>query len=1416
MKKNCLIYLLVLFCHTLLAQDLQYSVHHYSVADGLPQNTVRAILEDRDGFMWIGTWDGLCRYDGNVFKTYKPSFSGARIASNRIDFIYEDALGFIWARTYDGAFYRLNKHTETILPTEIHDARFGNRLPIKNLLLEQIPGVVWLSGDTQLLRVEENDKRGKSDQTKQTLFSLHGYANFLLCDEQGTVWAGTNNGIEHFADEQSCYFPGTSAEENYFTTGIVMGNDLWLGTDAGVLWHYVAENQRFERARMAVSSAITGVEMLDESCLIITTEADGVVVYNHQNGEHQQFSVANTKGLTSNLFEAPYVEKTGVAWLLNHQKGVWRYDHASGSLRHYMPEIDIRYQDQLGNNFFACYDTEGHIWVNPNGGGFSYYDEEQDKLLSPLGGCTNMVHSAMIDKRGSIWLGTCDLGLDRVDVSPVHFHLNDIRNQSGVASEVRSFLLLRDGTLLLGTKDFMVHRVKAKGEVLSKERLPQRVYAMLEAADGTMLYGTRGAGLIVRNGKQEFRYAHEENNPASLSCSDIYDLIYDADSTLYIATYGGGINIFRNGEFVHPSNKWNSYPTNFGEKVRDLALVNDTTIWAACTSGLLRVNTRTLATQQTAFFDIRNITQTPDGHVWLSTFGGGLVEVISPEKEEVLADDNIHQYTSKNGLISDIVLSTAAMPDGDLWFVFEEGVSHYDLQSQTFQHFMVLSPDMHASFGEAEAQVFPTGEVLFGYSSGFCWFAPNEIFHSKEFPRLQFTDFIVGNQSAKIGSGSPLNDNINCVEKIDLRHNQNVFTIYYTAIDYANAEHFMYAIKMDGLDRDWKYVDHLRAATYTNLSPGDYTFHVRSTNAQGLWGDNERTIQIHVHASFWASPFAWTIYLVLLIMLLWLLVHNFRTGNQLRQEMMVEQKVTDIKLRFFTNISHELRTPLTLITGPVENILHNEHISNEVRTQLEIVSSNASRMLRLINHILDFRKIQNQKMRLRVQESNLNILSEATFANFTKEAADKHVAFSFEPSPAPVLAWVDRERVDTIIYNLLSNAFKFTPSGKSITLRVKDTPNYAIVEVADTGIGIPKDKRAVLFERFASNNEINASANKQGTGIGLNLVKELVDLHHGYIEVDSEPGKGATFTVLFKHGRDHFQQDVDIIYDDTNSPVEQLVSEEQEAENATPQDPNLHTLLVVDDNDDMRVFLHSILAAEYNVLTAADGAEALRISGANSIDLVVTDLMMPNMDGLELTQRLKSAIETSHIPVLLLTAKSAIESRLQALEYGADDYITKPFSPEYLLARIDNVLRQRKRLQENYRHMLILPTEVAKEEVVKTPNDIFLERLYTYMLQNLDNNALTVEDMVREMALGRTVFFNKLKSLTGLSPVEYIRDIRIRRAAEMLLDPNYNITEVTYMVGMNDSRYFSKCFKAVYGVTPSEYKKKNGQIPPRS
>ena len=662
-----------------------------------------------------------------------------------------------------------------------------------------------------------------------------------------------------------------------------------------------------------------------------------------------------------------------------------------------------------------------------------------------------------------------------------------------------------------------------------------------------------------------------------------------------------------------------------------------------------------------------------------------------------------------------------------------------------------------------------------------------------------------------------------------LSHRENIFTIQFAALDYSAPSEIQYAYILEGFEKAWNFVGKQRAATYTNLPKGHYIFKVRSTNGDGVWTENTRILNIEILPSFWETPFAYFLYVLFVILIIVTAVYILFTIYRLKHEVSVEQQMTDMKLRFFTDISHELRTPLTLISGPVEYVLANTKLPADAREQLQVVERNTNRMLRLINQILDFRKIQNRKMKMQVQRINVVAFTRKIMENFESVAEEHQIDFLFETEKEELYLWVDVDKFEKIVFNLLSNAFKYTPNGKMITVLVREDEKTVSVGVEDQGIGIADNNKKSLFVRFENLVDRNLF-NQSSTGIGLSLVKELVEMHKAVITVDSKLGEGSCFKVDFLKGKEHYDETVEFLQDDTTvgmGVVEQVTdilsevpnqSEEESLPDENGEDTDAKgTMLLVEDNSELRLFLRSIFASEYRIVEAVDGMQGWSKALKFLPDIIISDVMMPEKDGIAMTRELRADMTTSHIPIVLLTAKTSIESKLEGLEYGADDYITKPFSATYLKARVKNLLTQRQKLQGIYRDNLMTgaTTTTSEEETVEekgpemSPNDRkFMDKLVDLMEKNMDNGELVVDDLVQELAVSRSVFFKKLKTLTGLAPIEFIKEMRIKRAVQFIETGEYSMTQISYMVGINDPRYFSKCFKQKMGMTPTEYRDK--------
>jgi len=757
-------------------------------------------------------------------------------------------------------------------------------------------------------------------------------------------------------------------------------------------------------------------------------------------------------------------------------------------------------------------------------------------------------------------------------------------------------------------------------------------------------------------------------------------------------------------------------------------------------------------------------------------------------------------------------------------------------------------------FSEAASTLTAKGSMLFGASGGVFIFNPDSIRKSSYIPPIVFSKLMVTNEDITPGDNSLLKVDIDDTDPLVLSHKENIFSVHFAALDYTNPQNIQYAYILDGFEKQWTFADKQRSVTYTNLPKGEYVLRVRSTNSDGVWVDNERILNIVILPSFWETPVAYVLYVLFILIIILVAVYILFTIYRLKHEVSVEQQISDIKLRFFTNISHELRTPLTLIAGPVEQVLKNDKLPADAREQLVVVERNTNRMLRLVNQILDFRKIQNKKMKMQVQRVDIVPFVRKVMENFEAVAEEHRIDFLFQTEKEHLYLWVDADKLEKIVFNLLSNAFKYTPNGKMITMFIREDEKTVSIGVQDQGIGIAENKKKSLFVRFENLVDKNLF-NQASTGIGLSLVKELVEMHKATISVDSHLGEGSCFKVDFLKGKEHYDKEAEFILEDADAPArmgqvvdianssiqsETLVSDDSEkiddvyGEEFAKEENSKELMLLVEDNQELREFLRSIFSPMYRVVEAADGKEGASKALKYLPDIIISDVMMPEKDGIEMTRELRADMTTSHIPIILLTAKTTIESKLEGLEYGADDYITKPFSATYLQARVENLLMQRKKLQSFYRDSLMhinistgqeevpVATDMpsAEEDVSETPpttlemspNDRkFMDKLVELMEQNMDNGELVVDDLVRELAVSRSVFFKKLKTLTGLAPIEFIKEMRIKRATQLIETGEFNMTQISYMVGINDPRYFSKCFKAQVGMTPTEYRDRVGR-----
>lgn len=1459
--KKCLILLCVL-CSLLPVRAQHFcSFTHYSTEDGLSQNTVMDILQDRQGNMWFTTWDGLNKFDGYTFKVYKAKPDNrVELVNNRMDYMYDDPYGCLWLQAYDDRVFRFNPRTETFERGGADSQQFAS---IKVLpggtvwLLAKHDGAVRVRTDAETLAFSTTWYSATTGLLSATLV----YNAFE--DSDGSEWLLTDNGlaqiipgrekepVSFFADKTE----GDGVGKQPFYVACEWQERIYFGSDKGRVWCYDKKSRQFSLIQLPGESRLVGIEQVDGATLAFVMRDDGFVLYSPSSGDMASYGAGHLRHAS---VYSIYIDRYKNIWFEQYTSGrIIRFDAVNRKFKEEHLAVEPTSTDRSRPAFHIHEDAFHHLWVHPYGGGFSYYDRKDD-CLKPFYNDTkdshrrfsNKIHSVYSDSQGNLWMCTHSKGLEKIAFYQEQFHLLSPSPDSNgsLSNEVRALCQDVDGYVWVGTKDGMLRLYSSEGKELgylteagtvarSGKPMAGNAYFMMQDSKGNLWIATKGDGVVKAEPLQTpyqyrlTRYRYDKDDIYSLSNDDVYCVYEDAEGRIWVATFAAGVNYLTHDEagkeiFISHRNHLKGYPINYCSKVRFITGDEKGHIWIGTTVGALMVEEDFKNPENVKFYhylrvpddesslsnnDVHWIIPTKKGELYIATFGGGLNKLLSLDAGGKAA---FRSYTVADGLPSDILLSIREDRRGTLWISTENGVSKFNPEEESFENYQDKRFGSRVRFSEASSEYTRSGEMLFGNTLGVFYFNPDSISKSTFVPPIVFSRLLVENKAVMPGEQSLLKNTLDATPSLVLSHRENIFSIEYAALDYTESAAVQYAYILEGFEKNWNYVGKQRMATYTNLPQGDYIFKVRSTNSDGQWTDNVRSLSVTVLPSFWETPWAYFLYVVFVLAFIVTAVYILFTIYRLKHKVSMEQQLTNMKLRFFTDISHELRTPLTLISGPVEYVLTNKGLPADAREQLQVVERNTKRMLHLVNQILDFRKIQNQKMRMRVQRIDVVAYTRKIMDSFNALAEEHQIDYLFETEKPELYLWVDADKYEKIIFNLLSNAFKYTPNGKIISVFVHENEKSVSVGVRDQGIGIAENKRKSIFMRFENLIENNLF-NQSSTGIGLSLVKELVDMHKAVITVDSALGKGSCFSVEFLKGKEHYDENTEFLQDDASVDVSAVLEPENEKEDET--DVSRPVMLLVEDNQELRLFLRSIFCADYRIAEASDGVEGLEKAALLLPDIIISDVMMPGKDGITMTRELRANMTTSHIPVILLTAKDTFESKLEGLEHGADDYITKPFSATYLKARVKILHEQRQKLQDAYRDKLMQTTiqaDDAQEEKNAAPemssNDRkFMDKLMELMEKNLDNGDLLVDDLVRELAVSRSVFFKKLKTLTGLAPVEFIREVRINHAIRLIETGEYSMTQISYMVGINDPRYFSKCFKQKMGMTPTEYRDKH-------
>lgn len=1371
--------------------------------DGLGNSVVRHIFQDSRGFLWMSTLNGLTRYDGHSFVTFRPGMGDEiSLPGHHITRVAEDANQLLWINVSSEYFscYDLKKGSFVdFTGCGEYKEKYMHRLEASN-------GDNWLwHHQNGVRKVSFNNGVFSSVAFKKDNGKLpSGAVKRVVEGVNGVVWICTGDGLVSISGDKS----------RIITTGVnildaVMYKDaLYYVTSGREIYKAMPENEEVERVCVMDERDfpfdITSGFLLQDDWIILSSEKGYV------------FSFSEEMIVPDRIMDVPngrHIKDEDNLWIYNDKGLIRHVDVATRRVKDIQVAADNKIVEQWCR---IIQDSRGLFWISTFGDGLYIYDPATEEMthftyrteeVSHV--CSNTLTSVMEDRSGGIWVTSEPSGISRIQVlnDGATYIYPEEKSQVGRMNTVRSIIRRSNGEIWLSNRnrEVYVYDGKLKNK-LRTMHFPSRIYKIFEDRNGKMWLGSRGSGLCI-DGKW---YRKQADNPRSVSDNNIYDIFCDYKQRIWVATFGGGLNLAVPEDSTYTFCSFLTDNNNM-KFIRFVASDKNNWMWAGSSDGICVFHPDSLIESPDKYYRynynngkllgdmVKYILCDRKGRVWVGSLGGGLSMCLPDGDYENLS---FKHFTTGNGLVGDDVQAIAEDDEGMLWVATEYGISHFSPETESFENFFFSTISQGNVYSESTACNLPDGRLLFGSSHGLVVIDPEKVKSPHVVSDVALTGLKVNGINTFPGAeDSPLTHAVSYTDHIELKHYQNSFVVEFSAFDYSMTNGAKYMYKLEPFDTDWNAPSSLNFAAYKKMVPGDYRLSVRACNSAGIWSDKEATLGIVITPPFWKSPVAYLIYVILLCVILYATYRLIRKFNVLRTRIEVEKQLTEYKLMFFTNISHEFRTPLTLIQGALEKIENMNHASGEMAYPIRLMNKSTDRMLRLINQLLEFRKMQNNKLMLMLEKTDVISFLKEIFVNFEDMADDKKMDFRFEHSEDSYFLFIDRGKLDKIVYNLLSNAFKYTPNGGKVLFSVSvDEGNKKLVfSVSDTGIGISKEKQQQLFSRF-----MQSSFSHDSVGIGLHLTHELVNVHKGSIAYHENKGGGSVFTVFLPLDTSLYEGKDFIISDSfrEESYIHEKPEKYMEITRLSASGAEKKKILLIEDDSDVSKFLEVELSSYFEVITAADGLSGLDSARSLDLDIIVCDVLMPGMNGFEVTRKLKTDFNTSHIPIVLLTAMSTSENQLEGIESGADAYITKPFNIKLLLARISQLIEQREKLRNKFSNDPTLMNPVLSSAEL---DHKFAEKMNLIMEKQYANPDFTIDDFATVMKLGRTVFFRKVKGVTGYTPNEYMRVVRMKKAIELLQDGRYNVSEVTYMVGMKDPHYFSRSFKEQFGVSPSVY-----------
>jgi signal transduction histidine kinase/ligand-binding sensor domain-containing protein/DNA-binding response OmpR family regulator len=1328
-----------------------------NVEDGLSNNIINTITQDSLGFIWIGTNDGLSRFDGNNFKIFRKSFEDPNsISNNFIQSLFVDSKGDLWIMTDQGLNkYDIEKelfevfladnenglsHNSVTTMVERHTNDFyigsyGGGIDVlkkekfvynysnnnddnsisSNLISSlriQNDSILWVGNWHEgLNKINLNNNQVKRYDFGPNAITLTGEINTLYLDKNDYLWIGTNSGLSVLNTKDDSYFRINQKNCPTFSDNDILSiledkdGIMWLGTrNSGIL-----TNSRVD--------IITNQNKASFNKYLPNNNGESVY-YRSISSFHQ--------------------DNQGNIWIGTHLAGANIVNPKGESLRLYNHFSNLEESLSSKSVWGISEDDQNNIWVGTDGGGLYKFNPFNNKIESfqtdpnSVNSISdNAVLSSCFDSQGNLWFGTYAGGINKMNP-------ND-----------RSFKRYERG---LDSNDLNSNDIRV----------------IFEDSSNRIWIGTNGEGLhLYKPETDDFEFITE------VGWIDIRALTEDAAGNLWIGTFGNGILSYN-----HVNDKIKRY------------------------EAYDKLNAHIVFT--IAFSDSDNL--------WVGTRYEGLLQFN-------LKTNKIFQYTEKNGLSNNTIQSIVPESSNYLWISTNNGINLFDLEKKNFINYNTTSNIQPGAFNNNSGFLSKNGYVVFGGINGLNVFYPEELKREDTSSKIVFTDFKLYNSSIKVSTESnktALDQSISSLKELKLKHNEDVVTIDYVALNFPSAKNINYAYKLENYEDHWNKVGTSTSATYRNLSPGEYVFRVMVTDEEQQSKTLPASLKIVITPPFWLTLPAILFYIVAIILIVFLIARYYTNQVKLRNSLFYEQKLrlqesslNIERFRFFTSFSHELRTPLTLILGPVKDII-NVETNKKKKNRLNLIHRNAQILLELINKLLEFRKTETEHNHLVLGHHSFNKFIEEIYENFSLYAEQKGIDFRLNIE-RDFYIWFDYKKILIVINNVLSNAFKYTKKKGVITIEVNEEKEDIMITISDSGIGIKEEAISSIFELYYHGDD---SDKVEGTGIGLALCKKLLELHRGEISVESKRGKGTSFLIKLNKTKEHY---LDIKNVEFVEHSELLINKPFIKEsNLTPDlidnsefSDDDKVLLIVDDNVDVVNYVGEIMSNQYKIITAIDGQEGIDKAKSIIPDLIISDVMMPEKSGIDLCYELKNCNQTSHIPIVLLTAKFGIKDKFEATKIGADDYISKPFDSQYLITRIDNLFKNRKRLIEHYKSLNINSGE--NNEKSKSVEEIFLEKLEKSILVNYNGSDISIPKLAENLGFSRSSLYRKVKAITGLSINHYVRKVRLDNVAKLISERKLNVSEAAYEMGFNDLKYFRICFKEQFGVVPSEYKRNNEQ-----